>query len=476
MTRHLAFLLGISGLASLVRGAGDESLDDLMGRAVLEYSHRLESATSELVETRERIADERTPLVEAVHELEDRVLSLQAEISTLETISVRAETDRLESETEWELVIKNLDYISRMARENLEALESALLPGEWLLYGDRIKTYLQVFERPSKLNQAAAALDTSDLLLDRLQRQLGGYVVDGSALSMDENRVLEGRFAFAGPEAFFADDEFTIAGTVRSREGTLLPAVYPLADWDRTQAELYFSGETGKIPVDASGGKALPLQETREPFFAHLKKGGIVGYVILGLGAFAFITGLIKIADLRRLSIDNPSSVRRVLDTLVDRSIDETENAVRSLRATTQELFVAGMRQMEKPKNVLEEHLFAFILRQRIDHERRLPFLAVIAAAAPLLGLLGTVVGMVKTFTLITVYGTGNAGKLSGGISEALITTELGLIVAIPTLVLHGYLSNRTQKNLSMLEQYAVEFVTAWEERKLGQENGDKVS
>jgi len=471
-----AFFLGIMGLASLVSAAGDESLDDLMARAILEYGQRLESATSELVAVRKRIADERTPLVEAVHELEDRIMRQEAGISTLETNAVRAETERLGFETEWELVVRNLDYISRVARENLEALESALLPGESLLYGDRIASYLQAFERPSKLAHAVAALDTSDLLLDRLQRQLGGYTVEGFALSMDDNRVWEGRFAFVGPEGFFADTDFQIAGTVRPREGDLLPAVYPLADWDRAQAELYFSGEYGEIPVDASDGKALPLQESRDSIFVHLRKGGIVGYVIIGLGVFAFITGLIKIADLRRLSIDDPKSVRSVLDQLATRSIDETEKAVSSLRATTQEMFVAGMRHMEKPKAVLEEHLFAFILRQRIDHERRLPLLAVIAAAAPLLGLLGTVVGMVKTFTLITVFGTGNAGKLSSGISEALITTELGLIVAIPTLVLHGYLSHRTQKNLSLLEQYAVEFVTASDEQKMGRKDGGTVS
>jgi biopolymer transport protein ExbB len=73
---------------------------------------------------------------------------------------------------------------------------------------------------------------------------------------------------------------------------------------------------------------------------------------------------------------------------------------------------------------------------------------------------------MVKTFTLITVFGTGNAAKLSSGISEALVTTELGLSVAIPALILHGFLSYRTQKNLSLLERYAVEFVAASEDHK----------
>ena len=94
-----------------------------------------------------------------------------------------------------------------------------------------------------------------------------------------------------------------------------------------------------------------------------------------------------------------------------------------------------------------------------------------IATAAPLMGLLGTVVGMVKTFALITVFGTGNAGKLSSGISEVLVATELGLVVAIPTLVAHGFLAHRIQRNLSMLERHALQFATAVETAKPGATN-----
>ena len=88
--------------------------------------------------------------------------------------------------------------------------------------------------------------------------------------------------------------------------------------------------------------------------------------------------------------------------------------------------------------------------------------------ASPLLGLLGTVMGMVKTFALITVFGTGNAAKLSSGISQVLITTELGLMVAIPTLIVHSFLSHRTQDRLSLLERYSTEFVAAAEQSRSG--------
>lgn len=255
-----------------------------------------------------------------------------------------------------------------------------------------------------------------------------------------------------------------------------MPTVYAIRSWDRQKARMLMEGGAGTIMADASGGKALPFQESKESLLGHLSKGGMVGVVIIGLGVFALVASLIKVVDLRRLSVDEPGAVRHVLNALVTASADQAEQAAAALRSTTRELMEVGLRNVDKPKALLEEHLSAFILRQRIDHERRLPLLAVIAAAAPLLGLLGTVVGMVKTFTLITIYGTGNAGKLSTGISEALITTELGLIVAIPTLVLHGFLYHRTQKNLSRLEHYAVEFVTASEERKSDRAHGQEVS
>ena len=85
--------------------------------------------------------------------------------------------------------------------------------------------------------------------------------------------------------------------------------------------------------------------------------------------------------------------------------------------------------------------------------------MAITAAAAPLLGLLGTVTGMIKTFNLITIFGTGDAKSLSSGISEALVTTELGLIVAIPALILHGVLSRMTKEKIAALEQTALSFV-----------------
>jgi hypothetical protein len=98
-------------------------------------------------------------------------------------------------------------------------------------------------------------------------------------------------------------------------------------------------------------------------------------------------------------------------------------------------------------------------LTTRLNLQRMLPFIAVSASAAPLLGLLGTVTGIINTFKLITVFGTGDVKTLSSGISEALITTEFGLIVAIPALLLHAFLSRRARGVIDQMEKAAIAFV-----------------
>jgi len=94
---------------------------------------------------------------------------------------------------------------------------------------------------------------------------------------------------------------------------------------------------------------------------------------------------------------------------------------------------------------------------------RYLGALAVFGAVAPLLGLLGTVTGMIHTFQLVTIFGTGDAKMLSGGISEALVTTETGLAIAIPVLLVHAFLARRVDNMAGRLEHSVVEFVDALE-------------
>jgi biopolymer transport protein ExbB len=437
-------------LAATLRGA--ETFDDAMKRAAADYGERLKTAADELNTTRKRIADEKAPLLQDMRAAEDRILMLQSEIGRMEAGQEDSSNQRRKQLTDLDGVRKNTTYLGTLAHDGLSAYGESLSPGEGQLLTERVEALGQKLDDVSSGPGGGAAMDIADFLLERTRRELGGYAAAGSSLVEGNSQVFKGTFAFIGPETYFLPDGGGKAGTVRPRAGSVYPVTYPLDAWKPDEAAAFFQGRQGTIIADASGGKALRLRETTGSLGEHIQKGGLVAYAIIGVG----ILSLLMI----------PHAVKAFLAIVSRGETAKAEQAAKALLPPTRELFEVGLKYSWGPREILEEHLQSVLLRQSLHFERRLPLLAVIATAAPLMGLLGTVVGMVKTFALITVFGTGNAGKLASGISEVLVATELGLIVAIPTLIAHGFLAHRIQRNLSMLERYALEFVTAAEAAK----------
>jgi biopolymer transport protein ExbB len=112
-------------------------------------------------------------------------------------------------------------------------------------------------------------------------------------------------------------------------------------------------------------------------------------------------------------------------------------------------------REIRSPRE-RDDQLFLQLQEYRVTLEKRLTAIAITASVAPLLGLLGTVSGMIETFRMMTLFGSGNPEVVSGGISQALITTELGLVVAIPALIVHSLLSRKARAYYLSLENFAV--------------------
>jgi biopolymer transport protein ExbB len=124
-------------------------------------------------------------------------------------------------------------------------------------------------------------------------------------------------------------------------------------------------------------------------------------------------------------------------------------------------ILAAGLGNAYHGRDVMKESIQEAAAHVVHDLERYLNTLGTIAAVAPLLGLLGTVLGMIKVFAEIMTQGTGNASALAGGISEALITTAAGLTVAIPALVMHRYFTGRIDGIVVELEQETIKLVDA---------------
>ncbi len=206
-------------------------------------------------------------------------------------------------------------------------------------------------------------------------------------------------------------------------------------------------GET-LLSFDPSLTHLVTSQAQQESPLEHLEKGGLWAIPIILFACFALTIALIKAAQLLRLSKIKMHSQMQ-LQTLF-KSKNSSEFA-----GMQQQLFNLTL-QSEKGQ-VRDDQLFNQLIHDKHKLDNFIGAIAVTAAVAPLLGLLGTVSGMIETFKMMTLFGSGDPEVVSGGIAQALITTELGLVVAIPALVLNALLSRKAKAYYSQLEGFALQ-------------------
>ncbi|MBT3222794.1 MAG: MotA/TolQ/ExbB proton channel family protein, partial [Proteobacteria bacterium] len=184
--------------------------------------------------------------------------------------------------------------------------------------------------------------------------------------------------------------------------------------------------------------------------------GGILVWPILGLGLLALLLGLERLVSLWRHSTRVDVLLCQVIDLIHNGQITEAKRLANHTRGAAARVLARGLENAHLEQKKLKDVLSEALSRELPRLERFLPILAVIAAVAPLLGLLGTVTGMISTFEVITEHGTGDPKMLSGGISVALVTTQLGLAVAIPVLLFHALLSGMVDKMVSDMTRVAL--------------------
>jgi biopolymer transport protein ExbB len=197
----------------------------------------------------------------------------------------------------------------------------------------------------------------------------------------------------------------------------------------------------------------------------HILKGGPVMAPILLLAVFALGIFAMKWIQLAQVRTVTPSSLQVILTSLNGGDRAAAVDRARAVKGPVGAMLLRAISHVDDPKEYIEEVMYEEMLQTKPRLEKWLPFLALSAAAAPLLGLLGTVTGMINTFNMITAFGTGDPKTLAGGISEALITTEYGLIVAIPSLLLHSVLSRRVKGVMGGMEQTAVALINGLEDK-----------
>ena len=212
-------------------------------------------------------------------------------------------------------------------------------------------------------------------------------------------------------------------------------------------------GETVAMAVDFTRGQILrAVVQSKTPIERVKEDGGPVGYVIIGVGIFGLLLCLWKVF---------------VLYTTGGRMKRQLKNETANKGNPLGRVMSVYSDNPDIDIETLELKLDEAILRESAPLETGLSFIKVLYVVAPLLGLLGTVVGMIATFQMITLFGTGDPRMMAGGISTALVTTVLGLVVAIPLTLLHAFLQGKSKAMIQILEEQAAGIIARLAERRV---------
>ncbi len=212
------------------------------------------------------------------------------------------------------------------------------------------------------------------------------------------------------------------------------------------RAFLAAPGDWAALAVDPTRGVLLDLLLHAPDPWERIQQGGIIGYIILALGAVGLVIVIVRLTDLLRVGA-------RVESQLADLESPRDDNPLGRI-------FLATMESRETDPESLQVLLDEAILREIPPLERGQALVKLLTAVAPLLGLLGTVTGMIQTFQAISLFGTGDPKLMAGGISQALVTTMLGLAVAIPLLFLHSLLVSRSRSIIQILEEQSAGLIS----------------
>jgi len=425
---------------TLFIGAHSAAADELSDAYMKEYTF-LKAEKEELVT---RLKKEQLQQNQEIERARNKVLSLQDKQVALSK-ELKGKETRLEK-TQEELQDKT---------SNKGIIESILIQAKMSL-----EKYGVVLDET-----AASPVDTMANAFSSARNLYG---------TLSSIRTEEGRFFL--PDGTTAEGEIVRVGNVAAygisakANGALVPAGNgEFKIWNQPGSEddaraLYSnqSPETLDIFVYENLEKDVEYQKEKT-YQDVLRDGGVIGYVIVGLGAFGLLLLLVRVLFLLRAGSTEKEITQVVYSKIEGGKVDEAYNAIKKFQGSTARVIRATLRNITSDREHIEDIITESILNENRALDRFGSFTLVIAAVAPLLGLLGTVTGMIHTFDIITVYGTGDPRLLSGGISEALVTTMLGLSVAIP-LILLGNLSNGWAESIKdSMEQSALHVVNLFE-------------
>jgi biopolymer transport protein ExbB len=418
-----------------------------------------QSAEARAAEVDAKIVSDRATLVAEVEKLEAQAKQLAADVQALQkrkTVGDERREKLAEKWSEKEVEFREISGNVRIAAKDIEAL---------------LNTSQLTALAPERLDKVGPILDPgyfpdiddisglTDVLLDEMRRSGQVALVQGAYVGRDgENHTGDiltlGKFTamYRAPEE--------IGFLTYSPESKKLFALTALPGRKMANAmKNYFEGKTGVVPIDLASGESLVGIGDRASIVEEFKQGGNIMWPILVVGLVVVVFTTYKLIYLKRVHGDTDT----IMGTVNDLAAKSDWPGIEAIMQKHQNhnwpvvnVIRNGIQARHEDRETLESVLQESILRELPRLERGVSVMAVLGAIAPLLGLLGTVTGMITTFQVITLYGTGDPKLMSSGISEALVATKWGLCVAVPTMLIHTLLSRRVHGVVSDMEEKAV--------------------
>ncbi len=461
--KRTIFLIALAAPFSLAA----QNVNSLGGLKTIS-EEQLVNAQEELATLEEQIETESIPLAKRLNELENQAISLRRELTEARLSRELEESSLLKLRETVDSLVDNNSYIANLLRDYITRFQTQIHVSEQSFYSEAASLALAAVEDEdmSEGRKFELELDVMEAALDRVGNIIGGYTYESTALVGDQLDQASGRFALLGPVAFFSSDDGQYHGLALEQENQTEPVIFgrfpfPVAEGISSLT----STGSGSAPFDGTLGEAIKFiiedYDIAEELF---ERGGFVIYFILGLAGVAALLALFKLFEIITVKKARQKDLDAILGHLREGNQEQALQYAQGVGGPVGRLLVAAVEHSNDDKEIIEEVCYEVIINTQPKLERMLPFISVTAATAPLLGLLGTVTGMIRTFKLITVVGTGDARSLSSGISEALITTKWGLIVAIPSLITHAILSRMAKGVVGSMEQTAVGFINGIDE------------
>lgn len=427
-------------------GGGEQSLIEAYQREFAFLDNEIRLLRNRLSEVRENGEDRLGNARGRLEGLESRLIELRRQVD-------RRQEDLRLLEDESAEVRSSDDIINRVIEQAGQRLAGFDVPP----FGESVASDAAVTEEEERKSAELEYLFNRSF--ETLRRASTVHTEEGEFFLQD-GRSVTGEIVNIGRIAAF--------GVSETSGGTLAPAgdgFLRLVDTDTAQTARRLSSSEG-----AEGAAELPLymfDSRSEPaeiddgtsFRETVEAAGVIGLVIIGIGIVAALLIVVRLVLLVTAARGSRHGGAQVAELVDSGDLEGARTKAASLPGAIGPVLESTVTALQSGTEGIEDVISESVLNEQPRLDRFRSALGVFAAVAPLLGLLGTVTGMIATFDVITQFGTGDPKLLSGGISEALITTEFGLAVAIPTLLIGNLLSSWSDRITSNLEVSALRLV-----------------